>query len=165
MGTLATALVAVIFLVIWLLLVNGDPASLAIGLPTIAGALFLARRLAPEKDRTLSVTGILNFIPYFLLESLRGGWNVARVTLSPRMQLSPVFIDYRIALCKEGARVFFTNCVSLLPGTLAAKLDGSHLRVHVLDDSSDPLGDLEQLEAHIGAIFRERDDAVEAEHD
>ena len=165
MGPFATIVVAAIFLLIWLLLTSGDPGSLIIGLPTIAGALFLARRLAPEKDRAVSVTGIVNFIPYFLLESLRGGWNVAQATLSPRMRLSPVFIDYRISLDNDGARVFFTNCVSLLPGTLAAKLDGSHLRVHVLDDRCDSLRELKELETRIAAIFPVRPVAVETEHD
>ena len=165
MGTHAAALVAAIFLVIWLLLTNSDPASLLIGLPAIAGALILARSLAPAKARTLSVSGMLGFIPYFLRESLRGGWNVARATLSPRMRLTPFFVDYRISLDNDGGRIFFTNCVSLLPGTLAAKLDGRHLRVHVLDDRSDPLRDLEQLEARIEAIFPERHDAAETGHD
>jgi multicomponent Na+:H+ antiporter subunit E len=165
MGTLATMMVAAIFLLLWLLLTNGDPASLLIGLPVVAGALLLARRLAQATPRTLSVSGTLGFIPYFLRESLRGGWNVARATLSPRMRLSPAFIDYRISLASDGARVFFTNCVSLLPGTLAARLDGSRLRVHVLDDSSDPLRDLEELETRIGAIFSERPGKPETGHD
>jgi len=165
MGSLATMVVAAIFLLLWLLLTNSDPASLVIGLPAVAGALFLARRLAPETTRTLSVSGTLGFIPYFLRESLRGGWNVARATLSPRMRLSPVFIDYRISLASDGARVFFTNCVSLLPGTLAARLDGAHLRVHVLDDRSDPLRELGELETRIGAIFLERPGKLETGHD
>lgn len=162
MDNLATAVVALLFLVIWLLLANGDPASLVIGLPAIAGALYLVRRLAPPTIRALSVRGTLRFIPYFLRESLRGGWNVARATLSRRMQLSPAFIDYRISLDNDGARIFFTNCVSLLPGTLAARLDGSDLRVHVLDDRSDPLRELEELEMRIAAIFPDRRGAVES---
>ena len=165
MDNLATAVVAAIFLVIWLLLANGDPASMVIGLPAIAGALFLVRRLAPPTIRACSVRGTLGFIPYFLRESLRGGWNVARATLSPYMQLSPVFIDYRISLDNDGARVFFTNCVSLLPGTLAARLDGCDLRVHVLDDRSDPLRELEELEMRIASIFTDRRDAAETADD
>ena len=165
MDNLATAVVAAFFLVIWMLLASGDPASLLIGLPAIAGALFLVRRLAPANIRALSARGTLGFIPYFLRESLRGGWNVARATLSPRMQLSPAFIDYRISLDNDRARIFFTNCVSLLPGTLAARLDGCDLRVHVLDDRSDAFRELEELEMRIAAIFPERRGTVETADD
>jgi multicomponent Na+:H+ antiporter subunit E len=45
------------------------------------------------------------------------------------------------------------NCVSLLPGTLAADLQGNQLRVHVLDDRIDTEAGLIQLEEYILSIF------------
>jgi multicomponent Na+:H+ antiporter subunit E len=164
MFTPATAVAASALLGIWLLLADGDAASLVIGLPAIAGALLLAQRVRSRKASAVSLRGALKFIPYFLMQSLRGGWAVAMATLSPRMRLAPFFIDYRIGLQNARSRLFFTNCVSLLPGTLATHLDGRQLRVHVLDEQTDPQSDLARLEARVGAMFPDRTTATGIDH-
>ncbi|MEJ2309923.1 MAG: Na+/H+ antiporter subunit E [Gammaproteobacteria bacterium] len=137
----------------WLLLTGSDPASFMIALPVIAAALYAARRLSNATGAALSLTGVLGFIPFFLAESLRGGWNVATATLSPRMRLTPTMIDYSIDLEDERSLLLFANCVSLLPGTLAADLDDRRLLVHVLDDSATARKELKRLERRIGKIF------------
>jgi multicomponent Na+:H+ antiporter subunit E len=149
----ATTLLLSGFVAFWLLLTNGDLASLVIGLPAIAGAVFIVLKFRRDNHTALSLPGILRFIPYFLLESIRGGWRVAVATLTPRMPLSPAFIFYDIGLGNRTARVFFMNCVSLLPGTLAADLQGNQLSVHVLDDRIDTEAGLIQLEEYILSIF------------
>ncbi len=149
----ATTLLLSGFVAFWLLLTNGDLASLVIGLPAIAGAVFIVLKFRRDNHTALSLSGILRFIPYFLLESIRGGWRVAVATLTPRMPLSPSFILYEIGLGNRAARVFFMNCVSLLPGTLAADLRDNQLRVHVLDDRIDTKAGLVELEEYILSIF------------
>jgi len=160
----AMAVAAAGLLAIWLLLTDGDAASLIIGLPAIAGALMLFHALKRRTSPALSLRALLKFIPYFLLESLRGGWAVAIATLSPRMRLNPLYIDYRIGLQNARSRLFFTNCVSLLPGTLATHLDGRQLRVHVLDEQTDPQSDLARLEARVGAMFPDKTTATGIDH-
>lgn len=137
----------------WLLLTRSDPASFLIGLPVIAAALHAARRLSHATESTLSIRGLLGFIPFFIAESLRGGWNVAMATLSPRMRLAPTMIEYGIDLEDERSLLLFANCVSLLPGTLAADLEGRRLKVHVLDDRTAARKELKRLERRIGRIF------------
>ena len=46
-----------------------------------------------------------------------------------------------------------TNCVSVLPGTLAARLDGDCVELHLLDDSVDPELELLRLEQAIARLF------------
>ena len=153
MKTSNTGILAVSFLGFWLLLTNGNLASLVIGAPAIAGAVFVVLKFRKDGGMALSIPGTLRFIPYFLLESARGGWRVAVATLSPRMSLSPAFVLYDIGLGNRAARVFFMNCVSLLPGTLAADLRVNQLRVHVLDDRIDTEAELIQLEEYILSMF------------
>ena len=51
--------------------------------------------------------------------------------------------------CQCTARVLMTNCISLLPGTLAARLDGDRVELHLLDESMDPEPELLRLEQAI----------------
>ena len=44
------------------------------------------------------------------------------------------------------------NCVSLLPGTLAARLDGDQVELHLLDAGEDPEPELRRLEQAIARL-------------
>jgi multicomponent Na+:H+ antiporter subunit E len=103
----------------------------------------------------LSPGGSLRFLPFFVIESFRGGIDVARRVLGPRLDVEPGLIDYRLRLTLQPARVFFTNLVSLLPGTLSADLAGASVRIHVLDRRVDAVAELERLEQRVAALFRE----------
>jgi len=140
---------------VWWLLSDGDPASWAIGLPAVAAAGWSARRLGSRGDGAVSVLGLLRFLPLFLWESLRGGTDVALRTLAPRMRIHPGLALYRTRLQRQDARVFFTNCVCLLPGTLAANLEGDRLDIHLLDVDSDPTDELGHLERAVSRVFPE----------
>ena len=139
----------------WLLLTRGDAASFVIALPAIAAALYAAQRLCPARGATISLAGLLRFIPFFLAESLRGGWNVALATLSPRMRIEPAVMDYSIELEDERSLLLFANCVSLLPGTLAADLQDDRLEVHVLNVNSDNATELARLERAVARMFND----------
>jgi multicomponent Na+:H+ antiporter subunit E len=141
---------------LWWLLADGDPASWVVGLPAVAAALWASRRLRPPRAGVLSVPGLLRLLPLFLWESLRGGVDVTRRSLAPRMRIRPGLAEYRIGLQREDARVFFTNCVSLLPGTLAADLDGDRLDLHLLDTGADLEPELRRLEQAVARVYPHR---------
>jgi multicomponent Na+:H+ antiporter subunit E len=84
---------------------------------------------------------------------VRGGLDVARRTLAPRLRIQPGFKNYRLQLNDPSARILFTNCLSLLPGTLAARLDGNHVELHLLDAGEDPEPGLRRLEQAIARLF------------
>jgi multicomponent Na+:H+ antiporter subunit E len=144
---------------LWWVLAGGDPDSWVVGLPTVLGATWAAHRLGKGRPLRLSPWGLLVFVPFFLWESLRGGVDVALRTLAPRPRVSPGFVRYRTGLAAPAARIFFANGVSLLPGTLAADLDGDRLEVHVLNLGTDTTAELERLERAVGRLFRESGDA------
>ena len=74
-------------------------------------------------------------------------------TLAPPLRIQPGLKDYRLQLTDPLARVLLINCMSLLPGTLAARLEGDRVELHLLDASEDPEAGLHQLEAVIARLF------------
>lgn len=140
---------------VWWLLSDGDPGSWVIGLPVVMAAAWSSRRLGVAYAGGLSLAGLLRFAPFFLYESLRGGVDVALRTLAPTMRIRPGFSRFRVRLKRQDARVFLVNCVSLLPGTLAANLEGDSLEVHLIDEELDADEELRSLERAIARIFPE----------
>ena len=116
-------------------------------------AAWVLIRLRAWHSEPVSVTGLLRFVPFFIWESLRGGIDVALRTLAPTMRIAPDFAVYRTALQQHEARVLLANCVSLLPGTLTADLQGDRLHVHLLDARVDPHGELRRLERAVGWVY------------
>ena len=145
------------FASLWWLLSGGAPGSWLIGIPAVLASGWAARRLSFGARWTISVSGVLRFLPLFLWESLRGGIDVAQRTLAPRLRIQPGFTLYRTGLKQPGARVFFANCVCLLPGTLAADLQCDRLRVHMLDAALNPQVELQRLERAVALIYRQSD--------
>ena len=88
-------------------------------------------------------------------ESLRGGIDVARRVLSPRLDVAPGFLTYRTRLSGPQARLLFVNSVSLLPGTLAADLQDDRLTIHALDSDAEFAEDLARLETAVARVYRE----------
>jgi len=142
---------------LWWLIADGDHSSWIVGVPTVLAASWAAHRLGTGEHWTVSVWGILRFLPLFIWESLRGGMDVALRTLALRLRIQPGFARYRTDLKQQNARVFFANCVCLLPGTLAADVQGNELHVHMLDGSVDPQSDLLRLERAVARIYRQSD--------
>jgi multicomponent Na+:H+ antiporter subunit E len=141
---------------LWGLLTGGDPASWVIGLPAVVAAAWAGRRLGGDGGAGLSLIGVLRFLPFFFWESLRGGVDVAMRTLAPRLRVAPGFSVYTMRLKRREARVFFANCVCLLPGTLAVELDKEQLELHLLNRESDPSAELRRLERAVARVYRDQ---------
>ena len=138
---------------VWWVITQGSPASWLIGLPVVAAATWASRRLGRSSKLSISALGMVRFMPFFLRESLRGGADVALRTLAPRMRIQTGFIRYRTHLDNPASLTFFANCVSLLPGTLAADLQDDWLEVHVLNTRSDHQAELSRLESAVARVF------------
>jgi multicomponent Na+:H+ antiporter subunit E len=123
---------------LWWIIVQGRSDAWMVGLPAVAAAVLASVYLGARALPRLSVTGLAGFIVLFLRESAWGGVDVARRTLAPRLRIRPGFRRYRLKLHDPRARVLLVNCISLLPGTLAADLDGEHAELHLLDSGDNP---------------------------
>jgi len=141
----------VLFALIWWILTDGAMDSWPIGLPAVLLATLLSVMLMPALS--WSLRGILRFIPYFLWYSMRGGVDVARRAMHPRLPISPGLFDYRFRLPPGLSRVFMANIVSLLPGTLSVELGEEILHVHVLDEAGAINEELHMLENRLADLF------------
>jgi multicomponent Na+:H+ antiporter subunit E len=140
---------------LWWLLSNGDLSSWIVGAPVVLAAAWAGQRINPNHGVGMSLAGVLKFLPFFLSESLRGGIDVARRVLSPRLDVAPGFLTYRTRLSGPQARLLFVNSVSLLPGTLAADLQDDRLTIHALDSDAEFAEDLARLETAVARVYRE----------
>ena len=144
---------AAILACLWWIIAQGQTSAWLIGLPAVAAAAMASVYLGRTRSRRISLTGLSGFIALFLRESVRGGFDVARRTLAPQLRINPGFANYRLRLTDPLARVLLINCISLLPGTLAARLEGDSVELHLLDAAEDPAPDLHRLEQAIARLF------------
>ena len=138
---------------LWWLIVQGRADAWLVGLPAVALASWASIRLGGNHLPGLSPWGMVAFITLFLRESVRGGIDVARRTLGPALRIEPGFHRYRMHISHPAARVLLINCIGLLPGTLAADLDGDHAELHLLDTGVNPDPQLQQLEQAVAQLF------------
>jgi multicomponent Na+:H+ antiporter subunit E len=148
---------AVALAALWILLTGADATSWVVGVPFIALSIFLLpgpSRIEPTSGR-LVIKRLPAFAWLFIVESMRGGIDVSRRVLSRQPDLEPGFFDYRTRLQSATARQLFINCISLLPGTLCADLDGDVGRIHALDSDQQAVDGIRALETSVGHLFGE----------
>jgi multicomponent Na+:H+ antiporter subunit E len=142
----------VMMLMLWLILTGGELKTWWFGLPSAGIVAVISTRLQKTAHRW-SVKGLLRFVPFFVLQSLEGGFDVARRALHPRMPLEPVMVSYSVRLPEGPASVFLGAVISLLPGTLTAEMKDGFLFVHVLDAGLPAAQKLQILEQRVGGLF------------
>jgi multicomponent Na+:H+ antiporter subunit E len=139
---------------------GSDPGSWIIGAPAVLFASWVSLRLraaAVGPDRNgMRLGGLLRFAPFFAIESIRGGLDVAQRVMRPQLRINPGFQSYRPRLSDPIARVVFLDSISLLPGTLSADMREGVIQVHALDARSDLAPELARLERRIADLFGEQ---------
>jgi multicomponent Na+:H+ antiporter subunit E len=146
---------------LWLLLTGGDTGNLWLGAPFVAGGALLGGLLDAPGSRRPRLAAVLRFVPYFVSRSLAGGVDVSRRAMAPSMPVELDLISYETRLRSQSARVVFASTISLLPGTLSARLDGGKLQIHVVSGAESARRDLERLEYQVGRLFGEEEPRAE----
>jgi multicomponent Na+:H+ antiporter subunit E len=146
---------SLILLLAGIVIFEARPATVPFLLLAVAAAMLAHTRL-PSRSRTpLHPLPLAAFIPWFLKHSVLGGVDVAlRAFRGPRA-LSPGIIGFTTRIDHPVARAIFANTVSLMPGTLTARLAGSRLVVHTLDDREDVTAQLALVEERVARAFGE----------
>ncbi len=121
-----------VLLLIWLVLNGLEDWWLGV-LAALAGAVFGAWLVSGE-PHPWKPHRMVAFCVFFLVESLRGGFDVAWRALHPSLKIGPETIHYPISLPPGQPRTLMVSVVSLLPGTLSVDLEdqGRDLVVHAL---------------------------------
>jgi multicomponent Na+:H+ antiporter subunit E len=125
----------------------------------VAGALAVAlgflthRLLGGGRRQAPRISRLPAFIPYFAWQSVQGGWDVARRSMTPTLPLAPDLMAHPLSLPPGPSRVFFTNALSLLPGTFGADLRGDVLMVHLLVGGPGARARVRELERRVARLF------------
>lgn len=144
---------AALFAALWWVLAEGNFAAWGVGLVSVILALAVSLILLPPGPSRFSLTGLASFLGFFLVQSVKGGVQVALMALRPRLDLRPAVLDIPMRLPEGRARVFLANTLNLLPGTLSAGLEGKHLRMHVLDERSPVETEVREVEMRIARML------------
>jgi multicomponent Na+:H+ antiporter subunit E len=139
--------------VLWWVLTDGHTGSWFIGIPVIVLATGASLLLQSHDLWKWRVAGLVRFFPLFLWLSFRAGFEVAIPAFHPRRPLAPGLLVYHLRLPIGPARIFFTNTVSLSPGTFSADLKEDQLTVHVLDTRRPVLENLQFMESVVAQLF------------
>lgn len=137
----------------WWAFVEGETGSWILSGAAVLGAVLVSLAALPPGTGRWRFAGLARFLPFFLVQSLRGGTDVAARAFNPRLPVLPGMIDHPLRLPEGPARVSFVVVLSLLPGTLSAQLRGDTLRVHLLHRGMPARGRIEELEARIAELF------------
>lgn len=142
-----------LFTGLWWVLAGGRADSWGVGGVSVILALAASLVLLPPAKGRFSPLGLAAFVGFFLIQSVKGGIQVAAMALRPRLDLAPAMLDLPLALPPGLARILLANTLTLLPGTLSVRIEGDRLRLHVLDRR---LPIMEELRAAEAAITRIR---------
>lgn len=125
---------AFIYAVLWALFSEGSGWSLGAPSVLLAASVSVWLGMRPWQ---LSLIVLPGFIVFFLGRMVVGGWDVAVRALHPRRPLQPAWLEYSMHSDSPRVRLLLSGLVGLLPGTLASRVDGARMRVHVLDQRQD----------------------------
>ncbi len=154
-----SVLTGAVLAAIWAILLGDQPGSWLLGVPAIVGGVVLSATVpgapptATEPRLRLSPRGAVVFLAWFARESIMGAVDVAWRACQPRPAIAPGFRGYTTTLPAGPARTLFANCITLLPGTLTADVDGARLTIHMLDRTQDLAHELHRLEHRVAAIW------------
>lgn len=143
----------ILLALLWWVLAEGRTDAWGVGAASVLLALLASLHLAPPGSIRLSLTGLLGFAGFFLMQSLRGGAQVALRALRPRMDLAPAMVELAVTLPAGLPRVLLVNTLNLLPGTVGVGLEGDRLRLHVLDARLPIAEEVRAVEARIARML------------
>ena len=139
---------------IWFILSKADLSSWPFALPTILISTWISLCLVGPGDHLLKPVVLLRYLPLFVWKSIASGFDVMVRVLNPRLPIHPGLVHYPLTITHEGARVLLANCITLLPGTISARLNDDHLIIHTLDTTLPVHARINRLERKIADMFR-----------
>lgn len=142
-----------LFAALWWVLAEGDGRAWGVGALSVIAAVAASAALWPPSRLRLSPPGLLVFLGYFLVQSLRGGVTVAALALRPRLRLHPQVRAFALRLPPGAGRVLLADTLSLLPGTVSAGLLDDELLLHVLDRDLVDDADVRAAEDRVARLF------------
>lgn len=138
---------------LWGIVTEGRSDSWGLGAAAVLLALAASLILLPPAARRVSPAHLMRFAGYFVVQSVIGGVQVARLAFVPS-GLRPAFLEFAVRLPAGRGRVLLAAIVALIPGTVSVTLEADRLRLHVLDERMPVAGQLRDIEARLADVLR-----------
>jgi len=110
---------------------------IVVGIACSAAVAYFNQELTLRKtERPLILTVTASkWLKYFLslvIDIVKSNWEVAKIVLTPKMNISPCFVKFRTKIKKPLNRVILGNSITLTPGTLTVEVEDDYYLVHAL---------------------------------
>ncbi len=111
------------------------PLLLTLGGASVVLVLYIAHRMDLYDHETFPIhlkQRIFIYWGWLAKEIFRANIDVAKIILSPRMNLSPRMIWVKTTQKSDLGIVIFANSITLTPGTVSVDIEGDEILVHAL---------------------------------
>lgn len=154
-GVIGAALLrGLLLVVLWWVLAEGDVRFWHYGLGAVALATVLSLRVLPpappRSGRRPWEAPLL--AAWFLGSVVRGGIDVARRAVDPRLTISPHLVRVPIRTASPAGRRLALWMINLMPGSLVVREDEDSADLHILAEDLDAERSWDELERRIGRI-------------
>lgn len=147
--------VAVLMAVWWVLSGIFDLLHFGTGVVTAIIIALVARGVADEHTR-FRLGRFLFYVPWLMLQIFISNLRVARVVLSRRMTIRPVFISEPPLVRGERALTMLAASTTLTPGTLTVDVSRDEIFIHALDEKSAQDTRDQLVARQVARVFEER---------
>lgn len=142
---------------LWWSFTEGSLEQLWFGGVVVVLTTFLTLKISAESrvPRLLRGKVLIQFIPYFVFQSVKGGLLVAKLAVLPQRFLHSQYFEYSSNLPADavGARMWFASALCIFPGTLSCGYKGNTLVIHALDIGLLDEKSIRDLERIVGDMF------------
>jgi multicomponent Na+:H+ antiporter subunit E len=144
---------ALLFASLWWVLAEGRIDGWLLGSVAVVAATWASVALWPPAAHGMRLAALPGFLAFFLVNSVRGGWQVALMALRGRTALEPAFLELPLNLPAGAPQILLTNVLGLMPGTVGVELADDRLRLHVLHQGLPVVAEARALERRIAVLF------------
>jgi multicomponent Na+:H+ antiporter subunit E len=137
------AVQAILLMGAWLILSGHyDLLHVLYGVGSVVLVLWLGQRLDREPladaagESSIRVGRLLLYLPWLLWQIIASGAYVAKVVLSPRLDIRPRILRFRSEQPGVMPKVILGNSITLTPGTLTLDIRGSVFTIHALTEAT-----------------------------
>ena len=116
-----------LFTLLWWVLAEGRSDGWWLGSIAVIAATWASVALWPPAAHELRLAALPGFLAFFLVNSIRGGWQVALMARQGRSALRPAFLEVPLNLPAGMPQILLTNMLCLMPGTLGVEIGRAHV--------------------------------------
>lgn len=153
--SLTLAVTTAVCVALWYVLTGGETSSWLVGAPAIVAANLVVAWLDVRLPQAVPLRTWARFAWFFVYQSVVSGFDVAWRVVRPTMKIDPAMMTYHSNLRQPASRAWLMTLITMLPGTLSVSVEGDGIEVHILDQSSFDVADLDRLEAHVGRLMND----------